>query len=314
MLNVLVTGGGGFIGRYLVKKLLSKDNYKVSIIDRFYISKESMIPEYSKNSYKVSFYKEDIRKKNSILDILKCENVDACIHLAAKTSVSDSITNPDNTIEVNVKGTMNVLEACSSNNVKSFVFASSAAVYGEPKKLPLSESHELCPLSPYGASKVTGEKLVCMYALSKKIQNTISLRFFNIYGKGQNIEYAGVITKFAERLYNRLPPMIYGDGKNTRDFISVNDAVNAILLALKTHKMKAGVFNVGTGVPVSITDLAKKMIKIRNLDLEPIYCEAKEGDIKYSYADMTKSKRVLRFNATEKFESGLNQILKKFNL
>jgi UDP-glucose 4-epimerase len=316
--KVLVTGGSGFIGYHLVKRLLSKRNYKIIVIDNL-SNKSKNFPDSNDNkssSDKLSFYKEDIRNKKSILDIFNHERViDTCVHLAAKINVQDSIANPDDTIEVNVKGTLNVLEACSNNGVKNFIFGSSAAVYGEPKKLPLSEdNHLLEPLSPYGASKVAGEALVSSYRNSKKIKNVISLRFFNVYGEGQNLEYAGVITRFAERLSKGLRPIIYGDGKQTRDFISVNDVVNAILLAAteadKIKMSSSDVFNVGTGIPISIHDLAQRMIRIFGIDLKPIHYGAREGDIKYIYADTTKSKSILKFIAIEELESCLKRTLK----
>lgn len=149
----------------------------------------------------------------------------------------------------------------------------------------------------------------------KKIKNAISLRFFNVYGEGQNIEYAGVITRFAERLCRRLRPIIYGDGKQARDFVSVNDVVNAIFFAAtEADNIKTSssyVFNIGTGIPIYIDDLAQKMIRIFDIDLEPIYYRSKEGDIKYSYADTKKSKNILKFIAIEELESCLKQIVKQ---
>ena len=161
---------------------------------------------------------------------------DTCIHLAAKISVPDSIKNPDETMEINVNGTLNVLEACHTNQVNNFIFASSAAVYGDVTELPISEDHTLHPLSPYGTSKMLAEKHVSTYGRLKKIQNTISLRIFNAYGPGQTSE-SDVITKFAKRLSNGLPPIIYGDGNFTRDFISVDDITEAILLSLRAMEM-----------------------------------------------------------------------------
>lgn len=263
----------------------------------------------------ISFHKEDIRNKDAILNILKNKNVDTCIHLAAKISVSDSMVNPYDTLEVNVQGTLNMLEACSITNVKNFVFASSAAAYGEPKHLPIAEDHVLDPLSPYGASKMAGEVLVSSYNNSAKIRNAVALRFFNVYGEGQTLEYAGVITKFAERLHKGLKPIIYGDGKQTRDFVSVNDVVTAIVLAAelgdKTSPASATskVYNVASGKSININDLASKMIRICGLDLTPIYEEERKGDIKYAEVDTTRSKNVLGFFAKETIESGLKQFM-----
>ena len=148
-----------------------------------------------------------------------------------KISVTESVTNPSDTLDVNILGTLNVLEACSKSGVRKLVFASSAAAYGEPRTFPISEDHVLNPLSPYGASKAAAEVLISSYRNLNKIPNAISLRFFNVYGIGQSIEYAGVITKFHERLSKGEAPIIFGDGEQTRDFVSVNDVVDAILLA-----------------------------------------------------------------------------------
>lgn len=306
MNQILVTGGAGFIGQHLLKRL-SQLNCKIGVIDNLSNANKN----FQNND--ISFHKEDIRNKDSILDIFKREKIDTCIHLAAKISVSDSITNPYDTLDVNIKGTLNVLEACSNSEVKNFVFASSAAAYGEPKKLPISEDHILDPLSPYGASKVAGEVLVSSYGNFGKIQNAISLRFFNVYGEGQTLEYAGVITKFAERLSKGLRPIIYGDGQQTRDFVSVNDVVNAILLAAesenKISSSAAHVFNVASGKSISINDLAKAMIRISGLDLDPVYEEERKGDIKYAAVDTTRSKSILGFVSKEELEPGLKQLM-----
>jgi UDP-glucose 4-epimerase len=212
-------------------------------------------------------------------------------------------------VDVNVKGTLSILDACANNNVKSFVFASSAAVYGNAKLLPIREDYSLEPLSPYGASKVSGEALVTSYKGSGKIKNAISLRFFNVYGEGQSSQYAGVITKFAERLSKGLPPVIFGSGIQTRDFVSVNDVVNAIMKAAQADDGISGIFNIGTGRPVSINELARKMIEAFNLDLEPTYAEAKKGDIEHSYANITKSREIFGFTPANTIESSLKQTL-----
>jgi UDP-glucose 4-epimerase len=198
--------------------------------------------------------------------------------------------------------------------VSNFVFASSAAVYGDCKTLPIREDYQLKPLSPYGASKVEAERIVLSYDNSK-IENAISLRFFNVYGKGQTPEYAGVITKFAERIKRNLPPIIYGDGAQSRDFVAVDDVVKAIILALTVPPQKmeqtisGRVYNVGTGVSCTIKDLALTMTRALKRDLQPIFLEQKEGDIKHSCAETTKSKEDLGFIAKVNLYSGLKQIM-----
>lgn len=313
MASLAITGGAGFIGCYCAERCL-EEGYKISIVDNltkrnaFALGSDDSSREFSRGM--LSFYKVDIANSNRLSDIFKREKVDTCIHLAAKISVADSVKNPEDTIDVNVKGTLNVLEACSKNKVSNLVFASSAAVYGEPKYLPITESHILDPQSPYGASKVAGEALVSSYSNLKKIKKASCLRFFNVYGKGQTLEYAGVITKFAERLSKKLPPIIYGDGNQTRDFVSVKDVATAIILAAKTNgsgdcNTNHNVYNIGTGKSLKIKDLAKLMIKTFKVDLEPIFAEQKKGDIMNSYADITKSKDELKFIATENLNSAL---------
>jgi UDP-glucose 4-epimerase len=288
--SILVTGGAGFVGHHLVKKLLEDRESRVIIIDN--LSNAKTIPDHE-GTHRVSFYQEDIRSRETITDIIKREKVDTCIHLAAKISVDESIDDPFGTVDVNVNGTLSVLDACAKNNISRFIFASSAAVYGETAA-PVREDMELNPLSPYGASKIAGEALVKSYKNSGKIPNAVSLRFFNIYGKGQSPEYAGVISKFAEQLSKGLPPFIYGSGNQSRDFVSVDDVVNAIILTrLKTI---SGTFNIGTGMGTTINELAKKMLKIFKLNLTPLYSNPRKGDIPYSCSDITRAKRFLNFN------------------
>ena len=330
MHNILITGGCGFIGHHLVKRLLHEEtHYKISVIDNVvsdpkknryhqnysnkFVRKHNSKRSSQKNRSEVSFYKADIRNKDSILKIFYDQKVDTCIHLAAKISVEESIKNPSETIDTNVKGTLNVLEACSKNNIKNFVFASSAAVYGKPKFLPISEHHVALEevLSPYAASKIAAEALVSSYRSLKKIQRAVSLRFFNVYGENQSGEYAGVITKFAMRLSKGLPPIIYGNGKQTRDFIFVSDVIDAIMMSADANKNTSSlnVFNIGTGIPIRIEDLALRMTRIFGLELQPIYQKAKKGDVMDSYADMTKPKEILKFIAHKDFNEGLREII-----
>lgn len=316
-MRVLITGGAGFIGHHLVKKLLlSTAENEIVIIDNLSNRKNNNLLEtIIKNSRhtNITFYREDILNKDIVSDIFKHERtIDVCVHLAAKVSVLDSVRNPADTVYTNVIGTLNLLEACSCNNVNNFVFASSAAVYGEHKRVPLHEDDPLAPLSPYGASKAGAEAVASSFAKSGKLQNVTSIRIFNVYGQNQSSEYAGVITSFADRLSKKLPPIIYGDGEQTRDFISVNDVINIILSLLedKSVLLSSGVLNVGTGKPTKIKDLAKIMIKIAGLDLDPIFAEPKRGDIMNSYADIKKLRTELGFTTFTEIESGLKQILK----
>lgn len=316
MKKILVTGGGGFIGVQLIRKLVSEKVDKVIVIDNK-SNAHKKFDKYISSDNIFTFYKEDIRNFRAIFEIINDEKIDSCIHLAAVVSVLDSVMHPDYTIGVNINGTFNVLEACSRCQVRNFIFASSCSVYGESKKLPLSEDYALNPLSPYAASKVAGEALVSSYMRTNKIQKAISLRFFNVYGENQNPQYAGVISKFAERLSSGLPPIIYGNGNSTRDFVYVDDVAQAIVSATKVQlreniPISSYAFNVGTGVPTSISELAKKMIKIFKLELQPIHRSANSGEMLYCYADIKRSAKYLNFIAKEKFEPKLAQILEGF--
>jgi UDP-glucose 4-epimerase len=316
MKNILVTGGAGFIGVQVLKKLLSLKANKIIVIDNLSNANSEFSDCILKKETETAllFYKEDIRNKKAILDIVKDHNIDTCIHLAAIVSVLDSITDPDYTVDVNINGTFNILDACSRIKVRNFIFSSSCAVYGQSTKLPLSEENAPEPFSPYGASKVAGEVLVSSYRKTKKIRNAVSLRIFNVYGGNQNPQYAGVITKFAKRLAKGLAPTIYGDGQQTRDFIHVDDVVRAIILAAsvkasRNDELSSYTFNVGTGSPTSVNALARNMLDIFGLNLRPVYLRTQVGEMRYCYADTTKSRTFLNFVARESFESKLNQIV-----
>jgi UDP-glucose 4-epimerase len=317
--RVIITGGNGFIGRHVVKKLLSCKPDSVVLISNTSNMKDKFLADRKLQDMQLTCYSADVRDSKAISQIFLEERPDTCIHLAAKISVVDSIKNPDETMDINVKGTLNVLEACHTSQVSNFVFASSAAVYGDVSELPISESHGLNPLSPYGTSKMLAEQHVFNYNKLKKVKNTISLRIFNVYGNGQ-VNGNDVVTKFARRLSQGLPPVIYGNGEHTRDFISIDDVADSILLSIRVmdepknnhnyNLSSSPVFNIGTGTPTSIKELAHKMISISGLDLSPVYVEGTQdgGVILESYADIMKAKRILHFIANKNLETGLSEI------
>jgi UDP-glucose 4-epimerase len=315
--RVIITGGNGFIGRHLVKKVLSSKIQCVVVLSNSSNNPEGT--EFSRDE-RLTFYSADIRQSNKIRQVMEDVKPDTCIHLAAKVSVPESIKNPDETMEINVQGTQNVLEACRKSQVSNFIFASSAAVYGDTTELPISEVHPLRPLSPYGISKMLSERHVSNYGKLRKIQNTISLRIFNVYGSGQSSE-TDVISKFGARLSNGLPPVIYGKGIHTRDFVSVDDVADGILLSVglaeRCHTdidlTSPLVFNIGTGRPTSIKYIALKMIQLFALDIQPAYEKEKgdDGVILHSYADITRARETLNFVPKKTIDAGLVEIIKQ---
>ncbi len=292
-MKILVTGGAGFIGKYLVRSLLG-NNYSVTIFDNVSNSTEDSISSIVDIGAKV--IEGDITKPLDILNATKDQDV--VIHLAAKISVSESIKNPAETFQVNVDGTRNVLAACEKNHVKKLIVASSAAVYGEgSSNVKLTEESKTNPISPYGESKIKMEQEIREFE-SKHDIDCIILRFFNIYGIGQSPEYAGVITKFLEKIAHSKPLEIFGDGLQTRDFVAIDDVISSIHNAISFGK--SGTYNIASGKTVTIKELAKLMILFSGKKLGTEYTTAQKGDIRNSQADISLAKKELGYSP--KFE------------
>ena len=296
-MKYVVTGGAGFIGSNIVKKLVSKGN-NVTVIDNLYTGKESNL-EAVKD--KIIFLKDSILN----IDLLEKEmkNIDGVFHQAALASVQDSFSKPDEYHNVNVNGTENILKMAKKNNFK-VVYASSSSVYGNPEKIPIKESDSKNPINPYAETKLKKEELAVKY--SKIGVKVIGLRYFNVFGNGQSKEYAGVIKLFLERIQNKLPPKINGDGLQARDFVFVEDVANANIMAMESNVDHA-FFNVGTNTNISVTELAHLMIKAANLDIKPIFGAALKGDVKITIADISLIKKSLGWNPTITIEEWLKQ-------
>ncbi len=263
----------------------------MTIYDNLSSSSKSDICDLLDN---VNFVKGDILDYQALVESSKKTNV--VIHLAAKIGVAESIKNQDETMNVNVKGTENVLRSCVENKIKKIIFASSAAVYGKNNDM-ITEKSQTIPLSPYGESKLLAEGKIISFA-EKNDMDAIILRIFNIYGKGQTKQYAGVITKFMEKISQNNSLEIYGDGSQTRDFVSINDVTESFQCILKNdHEKKNYTYNVGTGKSTSIKELAEIMIKNSGKKLEINYLDMKAGDIKHSVADTALAKKELGFVA-----------------
>jgi len=305
-LSILVTGGAGFIGSHLVSELVRTGRHVV-VLDDFTSGRMENLQELV-GSQVLRVVNGDIRDKKTLNDAMA--GVNEVVHLAAFVDAAESVKKPLFTNDINVSGTVNVLESCSQNGIERFVFASSAAVYGDGNPLPLREEYELRPLSPYAASKVSAEYYCRMFSECYDM-NSVVLRFFNVFGPGQGKNsYAGVITKFMQSGFRAENLTIYGDGTQTRDFINVEDVVKAIVNSLSFHLLKTEVFNVCTGSFVSINKLASMMCRVLGKDLKVQHVASRAGDILHSYGDPEKAKRVLRFKADIPFEEGLRQLIK----
>ncbi|RSN73689.1 SDR family NAD(P)-dependent oxidoreductase, partial [Candidatus Methanodesulfokora washburnensis] len=266
-MKILVTGGAGFIGSHLVKALVEA-GYSVRVLDNLSTGSLENLRGLS-----LDFVKGDVRNYDEVEEAVK--GMEAVVHLAALIDVSESVEKPLDYLEVNVKGTLNVARA--SRNVDTVVFSSSCAVYGEPEKLPIDEDHRINPKSPYAASKAGGEAYIISYANLYGYRPVI-LRFFNVYGPKQSRAYSGVITEFIKRAARGDPLIIYGDGEQTRDFIHVRDAVDAVMRSLKSNA--SGIYNIGSGKATKISELAYLVLKTMNINALPVYMPPRPGDIR----------------------------------
>lgn len=298
-MNLIVTGGAGFVGNHLVRHLVKK-GHSVSVIDNLH---SGNIENLSDLGDKITFHKMDILDYENLKNIVK--NADGVFHEAALTVVQESYLKPEEYHKVNVIGTENIFKLAKEFGFK-IVYASSSSTYGNPVSIPIKEDAIRKPLNPYGETKLQDEILAEKY--SKQGVRIIGLRYFNIYGKGQSISYAGVITKFLEQIRKCNPPIIYGDGLQVRDFIHVEDVANANLLAMES-KIDFSFINIGTGKPTTILDLANMMIKAAHLEVKPVHEKSLQGDVKQSLADINLAKKLLGWTPQMELDYWLTQIL-----
>jgi len=302
---VLVTGGAGFIGSHLVDRLVKSD-YHVRVLDNLSTGNLSNIENHI-DSGKIDFIEGDIEDAELVK---KCtRDISAVVHLAARTSVPFSVENPDATCATNIMGTLNLLVSSAERKVGKFVFISSCAVYGEPKYLPLDEKHLTEPISPYAESKLIAEQF-CLGFHKRQLLTSVVLRLFNVYGPRQSInDYSGVITRFIDRGKQGLPLVIYGDGSQTRDFVNVHDVSEAILSSLETDNAEGEILHIGSGVPTSIRALAEAVLESAGLNVEIIHEKPRLGDIKHSYANVSKAKKLLGYEPKVSLRDGLQDLL-----
>ena len=308
---VLVTGGAGFIGSHVVDHLVA-NGFRVLVIDDFSAGKRENLARWL-NDPRVEIIQASVA--NGIFACLaevtrRTGPVDRIIHLAALVSVVYSIENPLDDVRVNYSGTVHVMEYARRKQVKKVVFASSSAVYGNEAELPVRESSECLPLSPYGIDKLASEKLLNCYAQVHGL-DCISLRFFNVYGPRQDPSspYSGVISIFADRAGKAEPLTIYGDGDQTRDFVYVGDVVRALVSACLSETRGHAVANIGTGNATTINQLARKIIDLSGSTSSIQHRDPRGGEIRHSTAATEWAERLLEFRAKTCLSEGLQQTL-----
>ncbi|MEK6874184.1 MAG: NAD-dependent epimerase/dehydratase family protein [Nanoarchaeota archaeon] len=303
MKSIVVTGGAGFIGSHLVE-LLVKNNYDVTVIDNLSTGNEASL---IKVRDKITFLEIDITNKHLLGHTLA--KADGIVHLAARTSVPESIKDPSPYITTNVLGTQLLLSTAHRIKTSQVVLASSAAVYGKQVHMPLVETCACIPLSPYAVSKHATEDLGT-YFTSIGLGVT-SLRFFNIFGSRQNpnSDYTGVITRFITAALAEEPLIIYGNGEQTRDFVHVHNVCEAILAVLNAKDAAGVVINIGNGTGTSINNLAKTIIRLTESSSQIIHEPGRIGDIMHSVADITMAQKLLNYKIPTSFETGLQETI-----
>lgn len=308
--RVLVTGGAGFIGSHLVDRLVD-EGYRVRVLDNLSSGSLSNIRGHVDRG-RVGFVEGDIRDEKTVVDCVR--DVGAVVHLAALVSVPYSVAHPDEAFDVNVAGTVNLLVAASRARVGRFVFASSCAVYGDSKVLPIGEGVEAAPVSPYAESKAAAEKFAVGFC-RQGVLDCVVLRFFNVYGPRQVMnDYSGVISRFVDAALNRRSLVVFGGGNATRDFVYVSDVVDAVMLSLSRRRAVCEVFNVGTGVATTVNDLAGTVLSLTRSRSRVDYAEPRVGDIMHSYADVSKARELLGFRARTVLREGLRVLVDQWPL
>ncbi len=303
-MKVLITGGAGFIGSHIAERFVS-EGHEVVIVDNLSTGRLENIAGFAD---KVSFHRGDIRNQALLNEL--AAGCDLIYHEAAVVSVPYSVDYPQETHDVNIQGTLNVLLAARDQKVKRLVFACSAAIYGEDPELPKRETMAAAPIAPYGIEKITSEYYCNVFNKLYGVE-TVALRYFNVFGPRQDPRspYSGVISIFVDRVLAKKTPMIFGDGGQYRDFVFVENVVQANYLAGTVKNAAGGVYNVGLGEKTTLNDLLAMLGRIAGYDVKADYAEARAGDIRESVADVSKIKGELGYDPKVGVEEGLRALL-----
>jgi UDP-glucose 4-epimerase len=301
----LVTGGAGFIGSHICERLL-KEGHGVRVLDNFFSGKEANLKHLGGE---VDLIKGDIRDAGAVAGAMR--GVHVVFHEAALGSVPRSVADPVSTHEVNITGTLNVLLAARDAGARRVVYASSSSVYGETQELPKHEGITPQPLSPYALSKLAGEHYITVFNHVYGFE-AVALRYFNIFGARQDpeSEYAAVIPRFIRSLLEGRPPVIYGDGLQSRDFTHVENVVEANLLASEAEGVAGRAFNIACGGRYSLLDLLDRISRIIGSDVEPIHEAARAGDVRDSQASIEAARAALGYNVKVDFDEGIRRAVK----
>ncbi|MBD3168991.1 MAG: NAD-dependent epimerase/dehydratase family protein [candidate division Zixibacteria bacterium] len=306
-MKYLVTGGAGFIGSNIVRKLIEQGK-SVRVIDNFSSGRRSNIEPILDQ---IEFIEGDVRDFWTVNRAV--QGIDYVMHQAALPSVQRSIDNPLTSNEVNINGTLNLLEAARFHKVKRFVYASSSSIYGDTEVMPKNESMPPSPLSPYAISKLAGENYCRIFYQLYGLE-TVALRYFNVFGPNQNpySQYSAVIPKMITALLKGKQPTIYGDGEQSRDFTYIDNVVNANLLACRSEGGVGKVMNIACGDEYSLNILMGKLNSIIGSEIKPIYTDSKPGDIKRSLADISLARENLKYETTVGLDEGLLKTVEYF--
>ena len=303
-MKFVVTGGAGFIGSHLTKHLI-KQGHSVTVVDNLRRGSMNNLKEVK---HKIDFHEIDIADYKKMKIAVK--NTDCVFHEAALGSVPHSYKEPEEYHRVNVDGTENIFKLGKELGFK-IVYASSSSVYGNQTSFPIKEDAEKKPLNPYGVTKLLSEELATRY--TKEDVQIIGMRYFNVYGIGQNENYAGVIPLFIDKLVNHSSPIINGDGEQIRSFTFVDDVVKANVLAFESP-IEHAFLNIASDEAISINKLADTIIQLSGLEIEPVHEKPREGDIKISHADVSLAKELIRWSPKTSLYDGLKQIFPKIEI